>query len=51
MTDELHQVKVEMNRIEHNAIWAHQGLDQCVQGFEDVGAWISAGLQAEFDKW
>ena len=38
MMDELHQVRVEMNRIEHDAIQAHQGLDQRVKGFEEARA-------------
>ena len=44
MMDELHQVRVEMNRIKHDAIWARQGLAQRVRGFEEAGAWTSAGL-------
>ena len=51
MTDELHQVKMEMSKIEHDAIRACQGLEQHLKGFEDAGAWISAGLQENFGKW
>ena len=47
----VHKVKVEVNSVEHDAIRAHQVLEQCLKGFKTTGAWTSDDLTKEFAKW
>ena len=47
----MHEIKVEMNHVEHDKIRAHQVLEQCLKGLETARAWISDDLIKEFGKW
>ena len=47
----MHKIKVEINRVEHGAIHAHQALDQRLKGFETASAWTTEDLTTEFGKW
>ena len=47
----MHDIKVEINHVEHDAIHARQVLEQRLKGFETTGAWTSHDLTKEFAKW
>ena len=47
----MHEIKIEINRVEHEAISARQVLEQRLKGFEMARAWISEDLATEFGKW
>ena len=47
----MHEIKIEINRVEHEAIRARQLLDQRLQGFERAGAWTDDRMAEEFRKW
>ena len=49
--DSVHDIKVEINQVEHEAIRARKVLEQRLQGIEDAGAWTSDDLATEFGKW
>ena len=51
MADNVHEIKTEINRVEHEAIRARQVLDQRLTGFERAGAWTDAHMAEEFSKW
>ena len=48
--DSVHKIKVEVYRMEHEAISACQVLEQCLQGFEIAGALTIANLTKKFVK-
>ena len=43
----MHEIKVEINRVEHEVIRAHKVLEQRLKGFEDADAWTSDDLATE----
>ena len=47
----VHEIKVEINRVEQEAIRARQVIDQRLKGYEDAGAWTREDLTTEFGKW
>ena len=49
--DSVHEIKVEINQVEHEAIRTCKVLDQRLKGIEDAGAWTSDDLAIEFGKW
>ena len=49
--DSVHELKVEINRVEHEALRARQVIDQRLKSFEDAGAWTTEDLTTEFGKW
>ena len=51
VSNSVDEIKVEINRMEHEAIRARKVLEQCLKGFEDAGAWTSDDLAIEFGKW
>ena len=51
MADHLHEIKIEMNHVEHDAICAHQVLEQRLKEFEAAGAWTTEDLTTKFRKW
>ena len=51
ISDSMHELKTEINRVEQEAIRARQVIDQRLQGFEDAGAWTTKDLTTEFGKW
>ena len=51
LLDSMHEIKMEINRIEHEAIHARQVLDQRLKGFEMAGALTNADLTSKFAKW
>ena len=51
VADSMHEIKVKINRVEHNAIRALQILEQPLKGFETAGAWTSDDPTKEFAKW
>ena len=51
MADSMHEIKVEINRVEYDAIHAHRVLEHRPKGFEIAGVWTSDDLAKEFGKW
>ena len=51
VSDSVHKIKVEINRVEQEAIRARQVIDQRLKGYEDAGAWTTKDLTTEFGKW
>ena len=51
VSDSVHEVKIEINRVEHEAIRACKVLEQRLKGIEDAGAWTNEDLATEFGKW
>ena len=51
VVDNVHEIKVKINRVEHEMIRACQVLEQCLKGFEATTAWTSDDLTKEFVKW
>ena len=51
MADHVYEIKVEVNRVEHDVIHAHKVLEQRLKGIEDASAWTSEDLATEFGKW
>ena len=47
----MHEIKTEINCVEHEAIRARQVLGQRLQGFERAGAWTDDRMAEEFKKW
>ena len=47
----VHEIKVEINRVEDEAVRARKVLEQRLKGIEDAGAWTSDDLAIEFGKW
>ena len=51
LSDSVHEIKVEINCVEHEAVRARQIIEQQLKGIEDAGAWTSDDLATEFGKW
>ena len=49
--DSVHELKVELNRVDHEALRACQVIDQRLKGYEDAGAWTREDLTTKFGKW
>ena len=49
--DSVHELKGEINRVEHEALCARQVIDQRLKSFEAAGAWTTEDLTTEFGKW
>ena len=50
VSDNMHELKTESNRVEQEAIRARQVIDQRLKGFEDAGAWTTKDLAIEFSE-
>lgn len=51
VADNMHKIKTEITCVDHDAIGACKGLEQCLKGFEIARAWTCADLTMEFGKW
>ena len=51
VSDSVHELKTEINRVGQEALRARQVINQCLQGFEDACAWMTKDLTTEFGKW
>ena len=51
VTDSVHEIKVKINHLEHEAIRTRQVLEQRLKGFETAGAWTTEDLTTKFGKW
>ena len=51
VSDSVHEIKMEINYVEQEAIRARQVFDQRLKGYEEAGAWTTKDLTTEFGKW
>ena len=49
--DIVHELKMEINQVEQEAIRALQVIDQRLKGYEEAGAWMTKDLTTGFGKW